>query len=87
MRAWKNGVLLRDMTDRVTLKKQGGYADSTYIFTYWNQGSPQTQSMYVDDLLITNERPQNTDASGNPFIGMGGFVAAQMPLPPILAIQ
>jgi len=45
--------------------------DSMFYFscTYWNNGAPQTQTSYVDDILITNETPNNTDEFGNPMIG------------------
>jgi len=51
MRAWKNGVLLKDMTDRVTLRVASDYADSFYLFTWWNRRAPVTQSMHIDDLV------------------------------------
>ena len=73
MRAWKNGTLLKDMTDRVTFSDTNDYAPSVYIFTYWNGGSPQTQTMYIDDLVITNEKPSNRDSHGNAYIGVGDF--------------
>lgn len=87
MRAWKNGILMKDMTDRVTLREATDYSNSFYLFTYWNnhselKGPAESQSMYVDDLTITNERPLDTDNLGNPAIGMGGFVAAPALAPP-----
>ena len=49
IRVWKNGVLLKDMTDRVTLKDENYYVKALNVFTYWNGHAQQTQSMYVDD--------------------------------------
>lgn len=92
MRAWKNGVLLKDMTDRATLNLATDYANKFYLWTYWNNavdntGPATTRSMYVDDMVVTNETPLNTDSLGNPAIGMSGFVAAPVvspPKPPII---
>lgn len=67
-RIWKNGVLLKHITDRVTLKENTSYANRALLFTYWNGGSPKSQSMYVDEITITNETPNWVDARGNPLI-------------------
>lgn len=79
VRIWKNGTLLRDITDRQTLKNTVAYADRTHIFTYWNGGSPLTQQMYIDDLVVTSDVPSNVDAFGNRFVGVGVSVAAPNP--------
>lgn len=68
-RFWKNGVLILDTTNRQTLQTAATYADRMHIFTYWNGNAPQTQQMYIDDLVITTTTPANTDPFGNPFIG------------------
>ena len=77
---WKNGDLLREINDRITLTHSGAYADATYIFTYWNGASPATQHMYIDDLVITSDTPASRDTFGNPVFGMG--IAAVRPSPP-----
>lgn len=87
-RAWKNGILMKDMTDRVTLKSSANYSERLHMFTYWNDsvapvGAPKTQSSYIDDVVITNQRPSTTDRQGNPTIGMEGFVAAKTIAPPM----
>jgi len=87
MRAWKNGNLMSDMTDRVTLKNSDNIASALYIFTYWNGGSPKSQNMLIDDIVVTNQKPSNRDKSGNPYIGAGSLSAAPpiaAPLPPSL---
>lgn len=71
VRFWKNGVLIGETSDRETLNNSSVFAESFYIFTYWNGGAPQTQSMYVDDVIITTDTPNATDAAGNPYIGVG----------------
>ena len=71
VRVWKNGVLLSDITNRETLKDATDVADLSYMFTYWNGGAPQTQSLYLDDVVATNTTPAARDAQGNPMIGTG----------------
>jgi hypothetical protein len=71
VRFWKNGALLADLTDRITLATSDGYSNQTNLFTYWNGGAPQTQSMYVDDLVLTTDTPAAKDAAGHPYIGVG----------------
>ncbi|MCG3169178.1 MAG: hypothetical protein CALGDGBN_00691 [Pseudomonadales bacterium] len=71
VRMWKNGVLLRDITSRKTLLTPDSLSDRTHLFTYWNGGAPQTQKMYVDDIVLTSDRPSSVDAHGNPYVGVG----------------
>lgn len=85
VRFWKNGILILDAADRQTLQTAVAFAERMHIFTYWNGGSPQTQQMYIDDLIITSTTPTNTDASGNPFIGASGpFIPNNSPTAPVL---
>jgi hypothetical protein len=76
VRFWKNGALMADMTDRITLKTTDGYSDQTNLFTYWNGGAPQTEAMYVDDLELTTDTPSAKDAAGHPYIGVGSTSAS-----------
>lgn len=78
IRTWKNGKLLADITDRITLKTADAYSEGTYFFTWWNAGSPKTQEMYIDDLIVTTERPKMVDEFGNPSIS-GGDIAPGEP--------
>jgi hypothetical protein len=85
VRFWKNGNLVRDITDKVTLSQSTGKIDSALLFTYWNGNAPKTQSLYVDDVVITNDTPASRDSLGNPFIGMGAAgpsVPTKQPNPP-----
>lgn len=66
VRIWKNGILLKHITDRITLKGSSDYSHRALLFTYWNGGAPQSQSMYVDNITITTEKPTNMDKEGNP---------------------
>jgi hypothetical protein len=48
VRMWKNGKLIADISDRITLKKPDGYADGAFLFTYWNS-SPWIGQMACDN--------------------------------------
>ncbi len=81
IRAWKNGKLIGDLTKRRTFNNSSDYAAAIHIFSYWNGGSPKTQHLYMDDLVATNVRPAAKDSQGNPYIGVGNFVASSAPGP------
>lgn len=65
---WKNGKLLRHITDSPTLKEATDVSSRALLFTYWNGGAPKTQSMYVDEIVLTTEEPTGRDAYGNALI-------------------
>jgi len=48
IRFWKNGKLLRDITDRKTLKLESDYADSALLFTYWNSSPYMGQIVFEE---------------------------------------
>lgn len=86
---WKNNQLLADLTDQTTLADPATYAESFYLFTYWNGNAPATQSLYVDDIIVTTDTPANKDAAGHPYIGSAvpggtstGSTAPVVPDPP-----
>ena len=71
-------------------------SDFVALFTYWNSrdpntgiisGAPVTQSVYIDDVVITTELPDTTDSFGNAFIGTGNLVLKPRPNPPIIALN
>jgi len=76
IRMWKNGDLLKEVRDGITLKKSDAHSQRTLIFTWWAEGAPQSQHAYIDDLVLTTERPNVRDAQGNPMIGTRPLVAA-----------
>lgn len=72
VRVWIDGELIGDTGDRRTLQTAKSYVESLYFFTYYgNETSPKDQSIYVDDLLITTEKPLTFDSHGNRFLGVG----------------
>ncbi|MEO0438440.1 MAG: hypothetical protein AAF098_16190 [Pseudomonadota bacterium] len=84
VRVWIDGRLAGETFDRRTLSRADAYIDSFNFFTYFgDERSPKDQSVYVDDLVITDQTPSNVDTAGNRFIGMGGFQPEVPPRPPI----
>lgn len=45
---WKNGKLLKDITDRKTLKLANDYVDCGLLFTYWNSSPYMGQIVYEE---------------------------------------
>lgn len=59
--AWKNGKLAGEATGKKTIQARGYTIRDIYLFTYWNsardkRGPPQTQSLFIDDIWISNQR-------------------------------
>jgi hypothetical protein len=65
VRIWKNNQLLLD-TSQQTLVSSTDVSDYFYLFTYWNGNAPATQSLYVDDIIVSTDTPGNKDSAGNP---------------------
>lgn len=68
-RIWKDGILIVEDKTRATLNNSTDMSTNGMYFTYWNGGVPQTQYAWVDDFVITTDRPSNQDANGNYMIG------------------
>lgn len=69
MRFWRDNTLIGDEDALPTLGDAGGYCRAMKINSYWNGGSPQDQSYWLDDIKIAVVEPAGRDAAGNPFIG------------------
>jgi len=85
-RTWLNGNLIFEDTDSPTLIASGSKSKRILIHTTWNNGAPQTQSDYFDDVVIVggSETPSNTDSEGNSYIGTGNVTFKARPNPPIV---
>ena len=85
-RIWRNGELWFEDTQTPTLMDSGGYINKISILTLYSSAvdSPVTQSVWIDDVIITNEQPNGTDSKGNPFIGVGDIVSVAPPDAPII---
>ncbi len=71
-RMWKNGILIHEDKSHITLLSGSDRADFTYVMSSWNGGAPQAQTEYVDEFVITTDRPSQVDSYGNPMIGPVG---------------
>lgn len=70
-RVWRDGKLWFEDTNTKTLFDSSSYSDSIHILGLYEEvGSPIEQSVWIDDVIITNDRPSKSDVYGNPFIGM-----------------
>ena len=82
VRMWQNGRLVGEFSNEPTLFSADAYSSRIHLFTYWNGGAPATQNMWVDDVILTNEQPEERDANGNSLIGTGGYMPVNRPMPP-----
>jgi hypothetical protein len=87
-RVWKDGVLIKeDRTHRV-VRQSGNYIPNILVMGIWNSPyAPQNQTQYVDDFIITTDRPSQVDSNGNRMIGpsgasSGGNPGTVTPAPP-----
>lgn len=81
-RVWQNGSLIFEDLKTATLATPTSTSKFVYLYTYWNNGAPKTQTSYVDDITITNVTPATKDNKGNPFIGTGSLVYKAPPKSP-----
>lgn len=90
-RIWKNNVLIYEDKTTATLKNVTDKADFSYIMTNWNGGAPQSQVQYVDDFIITTDKPAQVDSQGKPMIGSSNIVspppAVTAPAPNLIIIR
>ena len=75
-RCWRNGKPWFEDKINATSLDSGGFTKGVSLWGHYSNaanqaGSPVDQSVWVDDIVVTNERPNNTDSKGNPFIGVG----------------
>lgn len=83
-RIWQNGKLVFEDTTNNTLKSSTSKSNLVYVFSYWNDGAPKTQTAYVDDIVVTNQTPAQRDEHGNPMIGVTNAPTIYPPKPPVL---
>ena len=60
-RVWIDGVLVDEVLNHATLNSSTDVCNSVYFFTYWNMRVAQSQYAYIDDLVITTDRPASKD--------------------------
>lgn len=81
-RFWQDGELIFEQTNYTTLRTPTSVSNKIFLYGYWNEGAPQTQTSYVDDIVITNEVPGRKDANGNSYIGVGASIYIAPPKAP-----
>ncbi|WP_019531046.1 heparin lyase I family protein [Dasania marina] len=65
VKVWLDNALVTHEREIKTLAFDGSYFNSLYLFTYWNGLAPKTQHLWVDEIQITNEKP-NWDLQNAP---------------------
>ncbi len=81
-RVWQNGTLIFEDLKTATLRSSTSVSDFIYLYTYWNNNGPVTQTSYVDDIIITDTVPANKDSNGNSFIGTDSLAYIAPPRAP-----
>lgn len=83
IRIWQEGKLVFNCAGVVpTLGSSSNKSDRVLVGNYYNGNAPKTQSAWVDDIVVTSDRPSNSDDYGNPMIGMTNGPMAARPNPP-----
>lgn len=90
-RVWKNGALVKEDRTLPVVRQSGNYIDRVLVDTIWNTPyAPQNQTQYVDNIIITTDRPSQTDSNGNVMIGTGvgsgNFANPNIPAPAALKV-
>lgn len=81
-RIWQNGKLVFEDMNHKTITSSNGSVGMTSVMSVWNNNVGQTQAQYVDDFIITTDRPSQVDTHGNPMIGpASGTAPATLPAP------
>ncbi len=70
MRIWQNGVLVFEDLNHKTISSSGGYVWMSSVMSVWNNGVGQNQTQYVDEFVMTTDRPSQYDSKGNAMIGL-----------------
>ena len=73
VRAWFNGILIFEDVISPTMKEATDKVVVLQIFSYWRGGSgtpDATQSLFIDNVRLTDNNPGSIDSNGNPYIGL-----------------
>ncbi len=81
-RTWYDGKLVFEDTSTGTMHSSKDFSENIYMLTYWNNGAPKDQTAFIDDVIITSDKPSNSDSFGNPYIGTGNVKFTSPPKPP-----
>ncbi|MFC1593750.1 hypothetical protein ACFL38_00290 [Candidatus Omnitrophota bacterium] len=79
LRLWKDGNLIIEDTS-ATLNDSGDATYASAIMAHLNDGCPLGEKLYLDEVEVyAGQVPPNSDASGNPMIGLAGEVGENLP--------
>ena len=71
-RIWQDGKLVFEDLNHKTISSSNGYISFASVMSVWNNNVGQTQTQYVDDFIITTDKPSQVDSKGNSMIGPNG---------------
>ncbi|BCS54953.1 heparin lyase I family protein [Geobacter sp. SVR] len=80
-RIWQNGKLVFEDLNHKTITSTNGYVSMASVMSVWNNNVGQSQTQYVDDFVITTDRPSQVDSKGNPMIGPNTATKAPLQAP------
>ena len=73
-RVWRDGVLVFTDNTHANLRSAGDLLTEAQFYGTSNcPGISQTQYIWMDDIIITSDRPSTQDAYGNYMIGTGSY--------------
>lgn len=67
VRVWDHDTYVGQFSAGATLEP-GTYLTNLVLGDYWNGGSRQSTSWYIDELIITTQTPNTLDGGGRPYI-------------------
>jgi hypothetical protein len=67
IRVWDHDTYIGQFSAGATLEP-GTYFTNLVLGDYWNGGSRQSTSWYIDELIITTQTPNTLDGGGRPYI-------------------
>jgi len=73
-RIWVDGDLEVELRLATLLTSSSVNDKNPFLFHTWNNGVNQTVELYIDDIIITNDRPSSQDEFGNYMIGAGTII-------------
>lgn len=67
VRVWDHDTYIGQFSDGPTLEADT-YLTNLVLGDYWNGGSIQATSWYIDELVVTTQTPNTLDSGGRPYI-------------------
>ena len=73
VRVWKNGFPVFHNTSAANLINATDQVRQVQLFSNWNEGLPQDQHLYCDNIISTTRTPTLLDVNGIPYLGTALF--------------